>query len=135
MNVTPITCVGRDQIQRTFELSYEKTPFEEQWRFIVRCIPALKSREFFEATIEVIDDSTARVAVIVANSSEYRVVGIPDALLPLAANLLNRRIVSSSNKSGRPSERRSDQATGMWERFRQDGRASYDATTDVYTFT
>jgi hypothetical protein len=129
-----LRCIGRDGVHRTFMYWVEREITSDEWVFFVTTPEPLPSGELFQLTLTSVDRSTVRVTMMNAhNEPAYHGAGIPDAVLPEAARLLGRNVVSSRNKGERPgSEYRTASATKVWERLRSRGLAVYDAATDTY---
>ena len=85
--------------------------------------------DFFEVTLELLDNCTAQTTEIYGN--RLRGKGIPEVFLPIIAGILDRNLRSSS--SAKKADRwRTEDATRMWERLRKQGLAGYDEATDQY---
>ena len=131
-----ITCVGKGNQSRTFELRCEKDPFKQHWTFRAYTIPELDSGEFFEASFETDpdDETTVRSIGMHAHAPEYRQVGLPETMILHAANVIGRRIVSSRNEGERPKNERRQHpaATKVWQRLVSQRVAVYDDETDSF---
>lgn len=130
----PISCVGKDGVERTFYYKPIKENSPNKYRFFVSKEKELLN-ELFEISFVDFDNSTIRISMITNHSNkDYRAKGIPAAINEKIAKVLDKTIVSSSNEY--PKERyRTEDATKMWERFRNSGNAKYDEKEDRYTFT
>ena len=128
-----ITCVGRDGASRQFTVAYEKNNLEDAWDFRVTAIPPLVSGEWFDMSVQPVDATTVKIIAISSNVPEYSAKGIPEALIPFAAQELGKVFVSSP-RSGEAGEFRTDAASKMWERIKKSGHAKYDPIADVYTY-
>jgi hypothetical protein len=105
---------------------------------MAQTIPGQSGREFFELRLEVVDPTTFKVVMMNHHEMDvYRAMGIPEALIELAAYQLGKRVVSSSNNPGFHSshgERRTLAATKVWERLIARGLASYSSMADMYSW-
>lgn len=87
-------------------------------------------------TVTPFDDDSMRVEIMDIHLKNYRGVGIPEALILKAKELLGKTIVSSTNscKDGEEnaSESISEKAKKVWIRLVDCRRAYYDPETDRY---
>ncbi len=105
----------------------------QNYIFNIHAIPPIASNDFFQVTVHIKDQKTAKTTAIYANDSYYRQKGIPETVLPLIASFLNRKLVSSSQRIPLlTGERRSQEATSMWERLTHKGIAIYNSQLDHY---
>src|SRR4051812_17394776 len=109
-----LTCFGADGQSRTFNYTHSFNQLDKKWEFLVHTIPPPASGEFFQLSLTAVDPQTVRITEIDAHDkSLYGAKGIPDALLPAAAAVLKKTIVSSPTTGGAGVSRNSD-ATKMW---------------------
>jgi hypothetical protein len=64
----------------------------------------------------------------------YVAMGIPDALIPVVAEVLHKTVVSSPTTADDTGVYRTEAATKVWERLVGKGLASYDIEADVYKY-
>ncbi len=121
-----LKCIGRDQIEREFNLRVEKTYHGYPW-FMASHESMI--HEFFELVLKPLDDGSHMVMMINAHGV-YGGCGIPDAILPFAANHLSTEIRSSPTMSA--DYWRTPAATKVWERLVAVGKAEYNKETDIY---
>ena len=137
MSEFKINCLGRDRVSRRFsceETQDEKAQDEEykKWSYRVRTIPEHVNGEFFEMSVEQINDSTVRITMANHfNVPEYVAKGIPDSLIPEIKKRLGKS-VESSPKQGVSGTYRTAEATTYWERLYKNKVAAYDKDRDVY---
>lgn len=108
-------------------------PNGDKVTFIVTNIPPLPTGDFFQLTVEHIN--AVHVRIVMLNHyfvPAYVSKGIPDALLPIASQVLGKT-VQSSPTSGAGAVYRTPAATKMWKRLEAKGMATYDPQTDIYT--
>jgi len=123
-----LMCIGRDSIQREFDLRIQTT-FEGYPRFFVTHESMLG--EFFEFILKPLDDGSHMVMMMNAHGV-YGGYGIPDAIIPFAANHLSTEVRSSPAASACGNYWRTSEATKVWERLVAAGKAEYNKQTDVY---
>ena len=129
-----LACTGRDNVVRTFEFRYGQEPLSGEWSFKVTTIPPPPHSKFFEMTLAPIGAQTLRVVMLNHfKFPPYVAMGIPEALLSAAKALLGQDIESSPSSGTQGGIYRTPDATKVWERLRQRGLATYDASRDVYT--
>ncbi len=132
----PLHCTGRDGVARTFEYTHEKDQFEETWHFRVQTVPPQPDGEAFDLSVMNLSDTTVRQVMLAHHENPaYTAMGIPDALIPVVAELLGRTVVSSPTTADDTGVYRTVAATKVWDRLVGKGLASYDADADVYTYT
>ena len=113
-----LECTDIDGINRTFLCRIIDELNGNNITVSVHFVPPLPSGDFFQVTIHRLNLDTAITTAIYSHDQEYRGKGIPEALLPWISNHLNTTVVSSSNRNPRLNgERRSEEATKMWERL------------------
>lgn len=133
MSENEVTCTGRDGIQRTFIVRHEKCAWKDEWTFRVYATPTLISGEFFELSLKVISGDMAKIIAIHNNGEDaYKAKGIPEALLPFASKVTDKKIVSSSTND--EDGYRTPDATKMWERLCRKGLAEKDEDNDRFLF-
>jgi hypothetical protein len=136
--VHSINCIGKDEVQRVFIFD---DPDDEVTadgnRELFFCVKVNSTSEwFFELQLrEKFDGEFQIISIQHHHRPEYGSMGIPDSLLPYLARLLDRRICSSRSLVEGTNEYRTCQATKMWERLVQKGRAEYFPEEDVYRTT
>lgn len=123
-----LMCVDKNKIEREFNLRIETT-FEGYPRFVVTH-PSIP-QEFFEFILKPMDDGSHMVMMINAHGA-YAGLGIPDAIIPFAANHLSTELRSSPTNSACGNYWRTPEATKVWERLVDSGKAEYDRAADVY---
>ena len=130
-----ITCIGKDNQSRTFELCCVENPFKQRWTFFAYTDPRLPSGENYQASfVADPDDLTiVRSVGMFAHAPEYQKVGLPEATILHAAKVIGRRIVSSRNNEEKSNgEYRSLTAEKVWQRLVSQGLATYDNETDSF---
>jgi predicted acylesterase/phospholipase RssA len=131
-----LLCTGRDGIERTFDYGFEKDQFEETWHFRVQTVPPQPNAEAFDLSVTALDDATLRQIMLAHhNNPVYAAMGIPDALIPVVAAVLGKKVVSSPTTADDAGVYRTESATKVWDRLRDKGHARYDSDTDVYEYT
>lgn len=96
-------------------------------------IPPLPSGEFFDISVEQINDEEVRIIMMNNyNVSEYSGAGIPDYIIPEISKVLRMNVISSSNKDPNSDVYRTPDATKVWKRLKANGKATYDSKTDIY---
>ncbi len=126
-------CVGRDGVTRTFRYEYDKDQFQDEWNFRVFSVPAPASGEFFDLSVaKIVDDMVRVIAVAHHNEPAYVAKGIPEALLPIVKQVLNKQVISSPTGGQAGNVYRTPAATKVWERLCASGKATYDAPADIF---
>lgn len=126
-----IQCTGRDEIVRTFSVDESYQSLNGKWTYRVQTIPPLADNAAFELRVEEIDSQTVRVvAAFHDGRTEYAAMGIPDALLPVIKDKLQKNVESSPPQDGR--DYRTCAATKYWKRLLIAGKATHDEAEDVY---
>ncbi|AOJ81823.1 hypothetical protein WS86_15200 [Burkholderia savannae] len=124
-------CVDKHGNLQDFE--YKVTQNGNKVTFLVTNIPPLPTGDFFQLTVEHINAALVRIVMLNHHHvPAYSAKGIPDALLPIASQVLGKT-VQSSPTSGAGAVYRTDDATIMWKRLEAKGMATYDPQTDIYT--
>lgn len=136
---TTLRCFGRDQLVRDFYLELEKDSDEEHSYFVsrqkgIQRHPEYSGNDHFYARFVKEDAQTIRLSEIFANKDFYRGKGIPEGLFAFVSHTTNLTIRSSTTSSDSGAERRSDDATRMWERMLTKGLAEYCPVEDRYTY-
>ncbi|WP_326999183.1 hypothetical protein [Comamonas testosteroni] len=121
-----LKCIGRDNIEREFDLCVEETYDGYPW---FKVSHELVSKDFFELVLKPLDDGSHMVLMINAHGA-YGGYGIPDAILPFAANYLSTVIRSSPSMS--ENYWRTPEATKVWERLVAARKAEYNKDSDTY---
>lgn len=121
-----LKCIGSDKIEREFNLRVKKTYHGYPWFMVSH---ESISNEFFELVLKPLDDGSHMVMMINAHIV-YGGCGIPDAILPFAANYLSTEIHSSPSMS--ENYWRTAEATKVWERLVTVGKAEYNKEADTY---
>lgn len=121
MNV--ITCIGKDQIERLFYVHFRDDLHGEHRLLVSDTIEIVG--DFFEVVLRPQGLSLLRVVSI----NNYRLAkythkGIPAAVLTRAAQHFDSRIESSPVFSADQKDRRSEDATRMWEGMVRRGQAN-----------
>ena len=124
-------CVDKHGNRQDFE--YEILPNGNEVTFRVTNIPPLPTGDFFDLRVEHVDATYVRIVMLNHYYvPAYASKGIPDALLPIAAQMLGKT-VQSSPTTGEGAVFRTDAATKVWKRLQANGMATYDPQTDIYT--
>jgi len=121
-----LNCIGKDKIEREFNLHVQKT--YDGYPFFMVSHESV-SNEFFELILKPLDDGSHMVMMINSHGT-YGGYGIPDTILPFAANYLSTEIRSSPSMS--ENYWRTAEATKVWERLLAAGKAEYNKETDIY---
>jgi hypothetical protein len=128
----PIVCEGRDGKKREFYYTVETSGLNVIFRVHKSDTPA-KADDFFELKLKRCSNGMYRIENIIGHSSDYRAVGIPDALIPEAGRVLKAAIRSSPKvDTSDGSIWRTDEADTMWRRLRQNGIARYITDEDYF---
>lgn len=123
-----LKCVGKDRIEREFDLHIQASAGDYP-RFVLTHPSILDG--FFELILKPLSDRTHMVMAMNAHVT-YGGYGIPDAIIPFAANYLSTEIRSSPTISACGSFWRTREATNAWERLVTAGKAEYIKGEDVY---
>lgn len=128
-----LLCTGRDQVEREFEYSFAKDQFEETWHFRVQTVPPQPDGEAFDLSVTALGDATLRQVMLAHHDHPaYAAMGIPDALIPVVAATLGKKVVSSPTTADDAGVYRTEAATKVWDRLVGFGVARYDPAADVY---
>lgn len=123
-----------DRHGQSRNFTYMIKPQGSGWEFMVE---GAQSKNRFQMTVARSSDGTYRIDTITHNDEpDFMGAGIPDALIPVAAQQLRGTIRSSTNKpesKEADNEWRSVPATKMWDRFVARSEATYDAERDIFT--
>ena len=112
--MTLITCIGKDATERTFYIHFRED-FSGEQRLLVSDTTSLVE-DFFEVVLRPQGPDLLRVVSINSYGlAKYTHKGIPAAALACAARCFNCRIESSPVMSEDHKDRRSVDATRMWE--------------------
>ncbi|MEN8169208.1 MAG: hypothetical protein ABFS08_03210 [Pseudomonadota bacterium] len=126
-------CIDKHGHTREFNYSVDKDLSQDKWTFRVYNIPPLQSGDFFEISVEQINNQEVRI--IMMNNygiPEYSGAGISDYMIPEISQVLGAVVVSSSNLHPSGGVYRTPDATKVWERLKANGKAVYDSKNDVY---
>ena len=127
-----LQCTGRDGETRQFKYKCIPEQFSQSYSYHVYAIPPLDSGEFFELTVEDMENDALKITMMENHKiPEYSATGIPDALIPHIAKTFQKAVVSSSN-GVRAGEFRTPDATKVWDRLVTNGMATKDEETDSY---
>lgn len=135
-----IRCSGKDGTIRDFIVtSEEETSYDEsddgerEVTFWVKSSP--DAPESFELSLR--EKAMGEFQVVWVgpqNGREHRGMGIPETLLPYAKQTLAaKKIRSSRSNIEGTTDRRTQDATKMWERLKSKGMARYDRADDRYS--
>lgn len=131
--------MGKGNTTRDFYMDYEKDPLSSTptYNFRVhRSTTINNSDEWFDLRLIQFDTDTFLIDWIGHNYKPwYSGMGIPDALIPRACNLLNVTICSSTNSPSHKTSKdkyRTVDAEKMWKRLVEKGLATYDSSKDRY---
>jgi len=124
-----LKCIGKDEIEREYDLQIKES-FEGYPQFIVT--DESIGNEFFELVLKPLDDDSYVVVMINAHGV-YGGCGIPDTLIPFAANHLSTKICSSPRMDEYGKNWRTPDATKMWDRLVAKGKAEYNNEADIYS--
>ncbi len=133
-----ITCVGKDEVQRTFYYNYtEPQLVDNDYRLTIYASSDYSDTDFFELVATPKGSNELKIISITKNNdSLYGAKGIPDSAIPELMVLSGMGVCSSSQKYPTDSnEYRTDDATNFWERLKNNNNATYDKATDVYKYT
>lgn len=127
-----LTCVGKDGQERTFFYTYEPAELGESHTFWVETDPLPANGNRFEMGFKDLKHDTVRVTIAEHhNEPAYASMGIPEALIPVAAAVLQKHITSSPSTATETDVYRVKQATAYWKRTKG---ATYDEKTDIFTY-
>lgn len=128
----PLVCVGKDGVERTFAYTYMPAELDGPHTFFVASDPLPASGNRFEMGLVELDGDSVRVTIAKHyDEVAYASKGIPEALIPVAARVLNKNIQSSPGVGAETDIYRLKRATDYWKRT---SGATYDEGTDIYTF-
>jgi hypothetical protein len=137
--LTPLECVGRDGLLRTFFLEGPKIEPGSSgvsvhlYRVQLRDPPRPEVDQYFEASFTEQGQVMLRVSLLMANGQEhFRGKGIPEALILHVGARSDRKVVSSSNLDPDVDEYRKPNATKVWERLVAMGQAERLPGIDRY---
>ncbi len=140
MDLSELTCLGKDGVPRTFyyEISYNRHEVDAEWCLRVhrRNPPQYNGDDWFELHLTPFDERSLRITMIENKRKDwYRAKGISDAIIPEAARVLQKRIVSSSNRVRvKENEYRTEDAEKVWRRLVAKGLATYCDSSDRYIY-
>jgi hypothetical protein len=140
--MTPITCIGKDNVSRIFWYEAERDQLEaaETWHFEVHLNnPSNRAADdVFLMTFKALGSASFLVFTATNNGRAwYLAKGISDALIPEAARALGKAITSSSNVAAAKrydAEARNVAGQQVWDRFVAAGAAVFCAASDRYVF-
>jgi hypothetical protein len=113
---------------------YEKNDLDNTFDFFVRTIPPPADNASFDLRLTILDADNVRITAIEHwGIPAYAAKGIPDALIPEAARVLNRNVQSSPLGHDDTSIYRTEAAEKYWVRLLAKG-ATYNAETTIYTY-
>ena len=136
-SMTEIVCKGKDGRYRQFIVNgpmEDSNPKGRELRFTVSTEdPSKAEGEVFELVLLEKKDGNFQ-SIWIGNSvaTVYRAVGIPHELLPLVARTIGKRICSGPSGTSESGVWRTKEATEMWQRLTDSGRATYESEEDVY---
>jgi hypothetical protein len=91
------------------------------------------AEEWFDFKLAPIANNELKVTDMFIGKNAHRRKGIPEALILEAKRIFDKRIISSSNKQSiLIAERRSRDATKVWERLVNKGFAIYNEAQDIF---
>ena len=122
---------GADGIVRPFVYLAARTgDGVEYW---IQSVPRPEDSESFELRLVPEGTEDTRITIIDHHGRpEYARMGIPEAILPIAARETRKRIVSSRGHVPGTNEFMSPDATRMWGRLEAKGLAHYDTQVGRY---
>jgi hypothetical protein len=89
----------------------------------------------YYACFKLLQDGRLQSSSLENNDNEWaKGIGLGEAVFLEAHRGLGRTVVSSRRWAREGGEWRTDRAQAMWERFRDEGLAVYDAPEDRFTF-
>ncbi|GHB54648.1 hypothetical protein [Persicitalea jodogahamensis] len=137
--IAEIACIGRGEEINYFKYARETSKENGNIKWIFKIKPSdLDETDWFEFSITKINETMGKVTTMLHNYLEvYVAKGIPEKMIEEASQVLNLRIISSSNNPKFKSfgnESRSSGADKVWKRLVEQGKATYDSTTDTYEF-
>ncbi len=102
----------------------------------MQTVPPQPDGEAFDLSVTALDDATVRQTMLAHHGNPaYAAMGIPDALIPVVAAVLGKKVVSSPTTVDDTGVYRTQAATKVWDRLLGKGLASYDPDADVYEYT
>jgi hypothetical protein len=127
-----LACVGKDGKERTFFYSYEPAELDGPHMFWVETDPLPASKNRFEMGFSDLNPDTVRITIADHHKEPaYASMGIPEALIPVAAAVLQKNVQSSPGTADETDVYRVKEATAYWKRTKG---ATYDEKTDIYTY-
>jgi hypothetical protein len=122
----------QDKVLETFDFTVSSSE--------MRTPPPKLMEPWFQMRLVHFDEESYRIHFIGNCAGLYRGSGIPCQIIPIAACLMRRAIVSSPKQEVKvplgdtsPVDRRNDDADKMWHRLQQKKLAEYNPETDRYT--
>lgn len=131
-----LICAGRDGVERAFEHRFEKDQFDETWHFCAQTVPPQFDGAAFDLSVTALDGARVRQVILAHHDNPaYATMGIPDALIPVVAAALGKKVVSSPTTADDAGVYRTVAATKVWDRLVAKGVATFDPAADVYEYT
>ncbi|AER57019.1 hypothetical protein DSC_11875 [Pseudoxanthomonas spadix BD-a59] len=129
--MTMITCIGKDGIERPFYVHF-RDDLRGERRLLVSDTIAIVE-DFFDVVLRPQGPTLLRVVSINNYGlAKYTHKGIPAAVLTRVAQLFSCRIESSPAMSEDQKDRRSEDATRMWEGMVRRGQAERYVDRDQF---
>lgn len=131
-----VNCQFWFEITSTVEFE-DQGSFQEYSLRIYATPPPFKG-EFYESTLKSISEEGAKSTMMDAHGQpQYLGIGLPETALRIASHVLKMNILSSRNKSAPEGEFRTEKATKVWERLREElpSRVTYNLEEDYYILT
>lgn len=126
-----IECIGQDGNRRSFSGFLISEADNTKFKLILTegDLPIVDYPVDFQ--LIVLNDNEIRVTDMYIDQTEYRALGIPDALIIKAREILNKTIVSSTRFQDN-NEHLHEPAVKVWKRLVSNSLAYYDEDTGRY---
>ena len=133
-----IICIDKDGNENKYLYNLEIDGGQEEWLFMIKPLN-IEVDDFFEFTVRKINENNGKVIQMTNHLKMiYSAKGIPEKMIEESSKVLNLEITSSTNIESKKSfanECRSGQATKVWERLSDKGKAKYNLEIDTYFYT
>jgi hypothetical protein len=134
-----IECIDKDGNVNFFLYKYEINWINNRnvWNFSI--IPKEQSwDDFFYFSATEISNDTMKVTMMDHhNRIIYKAKGIPEKMIEELNKITSKKIISSTNNVNSKilfEEFRTPKATNVWNRLKNNNKATFDIDTDIYTF-
>jgi len=138
MAYTSFETIDKEGKTQTFKYKYEtELTFErEKWHFVIVPEDEVYDDFFYLGATAISDDTLKITTVNRHNQIIYSAKGITEKIIQILALLSGKKVISSTNNPAFKffdEEFRTPAATKVWQRVVQQGFATYDAETDIFS--